>query len=189
MVEGWTAERSRASEEPRSSLRAQSNGESSTTFRTAVPGRGLVFRADELQICVLRLCRGRTPAWVSNSMDSASASPGWGRSFLVPGPVRRRDAATVRARASIFRPKLVACLCSNFEIAIDFLIPPVQTLRMGQSAIKHCPLCNRPMAFVLPPGGKGPRTFQCLDCDRRDPLESESIKGWLQGELGRGKSA
>jgi hypothetical protein len=83
VVEGWTAERSRASEEPRSSLRAQSNGESSTTFRTVVPGRGLVFRAEE-RITDLRVkvVPGPHPTWVSNSMDSASASPGWGRSFF-----------------------------------------------------------------------------------------------------------
>jgi hypothetical protein len=56
---------------------------------------------------------------------------------------------------------------------------------MGQSAIKHCPICNKPMAFLLPSGGAGPRTFQCLDCDREDPLESESVKRWLEGELGR----
>jgi hypothetical protein len=41
------------------------------------------------------------------------------------------------------------------------------------------------MVFALPPGGDGPRTFQCIDCDRLDPLESEIAKGWLEGELGR----
>ena len=53
---------------------------------------------------------------------------------------------------------------------------------MGQSAIRHCPICNKPMAFLLPPGG-GPRTFQCLRCDREDPLQSDYVKGWLHGEL------
>jgi hypothetical protein len=33
------------------------------------------------------------------------------------------------------------------------------------------------------PGGKGRRTFQCLDCDRPDPLKTEQAKGWLKGEL------
>ena len=42
------------------------------------------------------------------------------------------------------------------------------------------------MVVLLPPGGAGPRTFQCLDCDRQDTLESVSVKRWLEGELGRG---
>jgi hypothetical protein len=58
---------------------------------------------------------------------------------------------------------------------------------MGQDTIEHhCPICNRPLVFLLPPGGAGPRTFQCFDCDRQDPLESLSVKRWLEGELGRG---
>jgi hypothetical protein len=40
----------------------------------------------------------------------------------------------------------------------------------GQGAIEHCPICNRPQVFLLPPGGAGPRTFQCFDCDRQDAL-------------------
>jgi hypothetical protein len=31
---------------------------------------------------------------------------------------------------------------------------------------------------------KLPRTFQCFDCDRPDPLKSDAL-GWLSGELGR----
>jgi hypothetical protein len=68
---------------------------------------------------------------------------------------------------------------------MDFLVPRVQTQSMGQSAIRHCPVCNKPMVFALPPGSDGRRTFQCGDCDRPDPLESETIKGWLEGELGQ----
>ena len=40
------------------------------------------------------------------------------------------------------------------------------------------------MTLALPPGGNGLRTFQCLDCERPDPLKSEKIRGWLKGELG-----
>jgi hypothetical protein len=47
-----------------------------------------------------------------------------------------------------------------------------------------CPKCQSLMILALPPGGKGQRTFQCLDCDRPDPLKSEKISGWLKGELG-----
>jgi hypothetical protein len=48
------------------------------------------------------------------------------------------------------------------------------------------PGCNRTMTLELQPGGKPPRTFQCLDCDRPDPLKSYTL-GWLSGELGRSK--
>jgi hypothetical protein len=47
-----------------------------------------------------------------------------------------------------------------------------------------CLACQRPMTLELQPGGKSPRTFQCLDCDRPDPLKSDAL-GWLSGELGR----
>jgi hypothetical protein len=47
-----------------------------------------------------------------------------------------------------------------------------------------CPRCQRPMKLELQPGGKPPRTFQCIDCDRSDPLKSDTLR-WLSGELGR----
>jgi len=47
-----------------------------------------------------------------------------------------------------------------------------------------CPKCQSPMTLALQPGGKGPRTLQCLDCDRPDPLKSDTASGWLNGELG-----
>jgi hypothetical protein len=47
-----------------------------------------------------------------------------------------------------------------------------------------CPGCQRAMKLLLQPGGKPPRTFQCFDCDRPDPLKSD-VLGWLSGELGR----
>jgi hypothetical protein len=33
----------------------------------------------------------------------------------------------------------------------------------------------------LPPGGKGQRTFQCLDCDDLDPPENRSGNGLVEG--------
>jgi len=39
------------------------------------------------------------------------------------------------------------------------------------------------MILALPPGGKGKRTMQCVDCDRPDPLKSDAAKGWLKSEL------
>jgi hypothetical protein len=47
-----------------------------------------------------------------------------------------------------------------------------------------CPGCQRSMTLELQPGGKSPRTYQCLDCDRPDPLKSDALR-WLSGELGR----
>jgi hypothetical protein len=38
------------------------------------------------------------------------------------------------------------------------------------------------MMLALPPGGMGPRTLQCLDCDRPDPLKSHALR-WLSSEL------
>ena len=39
------------------------------------------------------------------------------------------------------------------------------------------------MVLALPLGGKGPRTFQCFDCDGPDPMTSDKVVGWLKGEL------
>ena len=46
----------------------------------------------------------------------------------------------------------------------------------------NCPRCGKPMMLALPPGGTGPRTLQCLDCERPDPLRSDALK-WLSSEL------
>src|SRR4030081_1979620 len=48
---------------------------------------------------------------------------------------------------------------------------------------KMCPHCGAPMVLALPPGGKGPRTLQCFDCDRDDPLKADSTAGWLKGGI------
>jgi hypothetical protein len=42
---------------------------------------------------------------------------------------------------------------------------------MGQVERPTCPGCGAFLILALPPGGKGPRTFQCLDCERPDPLK------------------
>jgi DNA-directed RNA polymerase subunit RPC12/RpoP len=47
----------------------------------------------------------------------------------------------------------------------------------------HCPRCGSPIIFTLLPDGKGPRTIQCPECSRFDPIKSERVVGWLQGEL------
>jgi hypothetical protein len=54
---------------------------------------------------------------------------------------------------------------------------------MGQlDRSKNCPRCGNPMVLALPLGGMGPRTLQCLDCDRPDPLKSDALR-WLSSEL------
>lgn len=47
-----------------------------------------------------------------------------------------------------------------------------------------CPKCGKPMTMALPPGGKGLRSLQCMDCDRPDPLQSPDVTGWIKGLLG-----
>jgi hypothetical protein len=53
---------------------------------------------------------------------------------------------------------------------------------MGQAERPTCPGCGAFLLLALPPGGKGQRTFQCLDCERPDPLKSDALK-WLSSEL------
>jgi hypothetical protein len=54
---------------------------------------------------------------------------------------------------------------------------------MGQSERPICPSCGAFLILALPPGGKGKRTLQCMDCEGPDPLETEQVVGWLKGEL------
>ena len=58
-----------------------------------------------------------------------------------------------------------------------------ETYRMGQAERPTCPHCGAFLILALPPEGDGQRTFQCFDCDRPDPLKSETVTGWLQSEL------
>ena len=60
--------------------------------------------------------------------------------------------------------------------------------RMGQAQRPTCPDCGAYLVLALPPGGKGRRTFRCLDCERPDLLKDPYATGWLAGELGRTKS-
>lgn len=46
-----------------------------------------------------------------------------------------------------------------------------------------CPKCGRPVKLMLPVGGKGPRTYQCIHCDRPDPMKSPEVKGLLKALL------
>jgi hypothetical protein len=59
---------------------------------------------------------------------------------------------------------------------------------MGQAERPTCPECGAFLILALPPGGKGKRTMQCVDCDRPDPLKSDAATGWLKSELRPPKS-
>jgi len=54
---------------------------------------------------------------------------------------------------------------------------------MGQAERPTCPGCGAFLILALPPGGKGPRTFQCFECDRPDSLKTDTAMGWLKSEL------
>jgi len=73
----------------------------------------------------------------------------------------------------------VAC----FEFGIDEFPDQRQNCGMGRGRRPTCPHCGAYLTFALPPGGKGQRTFQCLDCERPDPLKTNQAFGWLKGEL------
>jgi hypothetical protein len=47
---------------------------------------------------------------------------------------------------------------------------------------KRCALCGAVLVLAPPAQGSGPRTLQCLQCDRTDPLKSDVLK-WLKGGL------
>jgi len=44
----------------------------------------------------------------------------------------------------------------------------------------RCPLCNRRMKTVL--GSTGRTEFQCLDCDKVDPMKTDAVK-WAESPL------
>ena len=46
-----------------------------------------------------------------------------------------------------------------------------------------CPECGSLMSLALAPGGKGPYSLRCEQCDRPDPLMTVEAAGWLRGDL------
>lgn len=51
-----------------------------------------------------------------------------------------------------------------------------------------CAKCGQPTKLMLPLGGKGPRTYQCIHCDRPDPLKSAEIRNLIDGLLSHKES-
>jgi hypothetical protein len=59
---------------------------------------------------------------------------------------------------------------------------------MGQeNQIGTCPRCGRGVKLALLPTANAPGGLQCFGCEKFDPLKSELVTGWLNGELGRPK--
>jgi hypothetical protein len=58
---------------------------------------------------------------------------------------------------------------------------------MGKaSQTGSCPRCGRRVDPVLLKAGEA-YGLQCIGCEKFDPLKSEFVTGWLNGELGRPK--
>jgi hypothetical protein len=57
-----------------------------------------------------------------------------------------------------------------------------QNCSKGQAPRLICS-CGSFLILALPPGGKGRRTFHCLDCQRPNLLKTDQATGWLKGEL------
>jgi hypothetical protein len=70
----------------------------------------------------------------------------------------------------------------NFEM--DDVSGWRQNNAMGQAERLRCPKCGAYLILVAAPSHwKGPRKFQCFECDGPDPLKTDQVTGWLKGEL------
>jgi hypothetical protein len=49
---------------------------------------------------------------------------------------------------------------------------------------ENCPRCGKRLKFALSKAAPG-RSYQCLDCDGGDPLQSPEVQGWLNSELAK----
>ena len=70
----------------------------------------------------------------------------------------------------------------NFEM--DDVSDWRQNYVMGQAERLRCPKCGAYLILVASPSDrKGPRMFQCFECDQPDPIKTDKVMGWLKGEL------
>jgi hypothetical protein len=105
---------------------------------------------------------------------------------MIPTKTRQSKAAHQLAASFIlkkvpepnenFRCVFVRDRTDNYKLAVT-------KYRMGQAERPTCPGCGAFLILALPPGGRGPRAFQCLDCECPDPLRTDQVMGWLKGEL------
>jgi hypothetical protein len=57
-------------------------------------------------------------------------------------------------------------------------------LRHGSGGTIEMPQVRAYLILVAAPSdGKGPRLFQCFECDQPDPIKTDKVMGWLKGEL------
>jgi hypothetical protein len=71
---------------------------------------------------------------------------------------------------------------SNFEM--DEVSGWRQNELMGQVERLRCPKCGAYLMLAAAPSdGRGPRMFQCFECDLPDPIKTDKVMGWLKGEL------
>jgi hypothetical protein len=56
-----------------------------------------------------------------------------------------------------------------------------------ENQVGNCPRCGRAIKLAVPPAASGAYGLQCCGCEKFDPLKSELVTGWLNGELGRPK--
>jgi len=109
------------------------------------------------------------PPWVSDLGPlSKSRHFDEATSKSYPAAISRCDAATVNILPAKFHLEWTASLFGG---------------RFTSWAKPNGRLAPAIMVQALPPGGKGQRTFLCFDCDRPDPLKTDKVTGWLEGEL------
>src|ERR1700722_12939638 len=75
----------------------------------------------------------------------------------------------------IFGHRILAWTCGLRERKVPVMKRTPEAIR--------CPQCGSLMSLVLAPGGKGPRSLRCLQCEGLDPLKAIEVAGWLKGEL------
>ena len=69
-----------------------------------------------------------------------------------------------------------------FSMDIAFSGSQIGAMEQPHKAIR-CPQCGSLMSLASAPGGKGPRSMRCLQCEGLDPLKASEVGGWLKGEL------
>jgi hypothetical protein len=70
--------------------------------------------------------------------------------------------------------------CTLF--GIDEFLELAAKRSMGKGERPTCHYCEAQLILALP-DRKGPRRFQCFDCNMPDPMKTEKAIGWLKGEL------
>jgi hypothetical protein len=112
----------------------------------------------------------RQPMKVPSGLLAIEAPPEWARGRLQPAPLSHRFSPPSlpapwprpqtprRPNLKVFNPEQTITNRGEYNSGV-----------MGQSKRPTCPECGAFLTLALPPGGKGQRTFQCLDCNHDRP--------------------